>query len=195
MKGRCPTWANSDQGRLQSRIIGRRTQPTRIDSCANLYISCGTCWDDPWWARVLKLVIYRTCKPSMGETEEREAAALLGSLSPPPLSLSLETRCRRTRPPFGKNEETQQHSWSRHHHHLQEIRTRPKSGPKWKWVAKSLGNGIATHLAAGPAGHRDSFLGKSVQTRTSNALVLDVKLLPDRDPQRRVSQLQMNSQG
>ncbi len=72
----------------------------------------------------------------------------------PSLSLSLETRCRRTHPPFGKNEETQQHTWSRHHHHLQETRTRPKSGPKWKWVAKSLGNGIATHLAAEAAGLR-----------------------------------------
>jgi len=86
-----------------------------------------------------------------GDGRERSSSSAWISL---PLSLSLETRCRRTRPPFGKNEETQQHTWSRHHHHLQEIRTRPKSGPKWKWVAKSLGNGIATHLAAGAAGVR-----------------------------------------
>jgi hypothetical protein len=88
----------------------------------------------------------------MEETEEREAAALLGSLS---LFLSLSLNALPTYPPtLGKNEETQQHTWSRHHHHLQEIRTPPKSGPKWKWVAKSLENGIATHLAAGAAGLR-----------------------------------------
>lgn len=83
---------------------------------------------------------------------KREKQQLCLDLS---LSLSLSWNALPTYPPtFGKNEETQQHTWSRHHHHLQEIRTRPKSGPKWKWVAKSLGNGIGTHLAAGAAGLR-----------------------------------------
>lgn len=42
------------------------------------------------------------------------------------------------------------------------------------------------------SGFKDSFLGNSVQTRTSTSMS---NYFPDRDPQRRVSQLQMNSKG
>jgi hypothetical protein len=132
----------------------------------------------------------------MEETEEREAAALLRSLSPPSLSLSLLKRVADV--PAHPLERMTKHSSilgvgiiiiiSRKYAH---VPSRGRSG-------NGLQNLLETELQhillqeQQVSGFKDSFLGNSVQTRTSTSMS---NYFPDRDPQRRVSQLQMNSKG
>ncbi len=118
-----------------------------------------------------QLGIYRTYKPSMEETEEREAAALLGSLS---LSLSLSLLKRVADVPTHPLERMRKHSsilgvgiiiFRKYAH----VPSRGRSGNGLQNLLKTELQHILLQEQQG-LGFRNSFLGKSVQTRTSASM-------------------------
>jgi hypothetical protein len=116
-------------------------------------------------------VIYITYKPSMEETEEREAAALLGSLS---LSLSLLKRVADV--PTHPLERMRKHSSIRGvgiiiiFRKYAHVQSRGRSGNGLRNLLKTELQHILLHEQQG-LGFRDSFLGKSVVlTRISTSM-------------------------